>query len=63
MLVSISGQILFFTLQRHGQLSSLKSSPVSFYHRPQYEEETNANDNLGGALLFAGHYAVSEVGT
>lgn len=30
---------------------------------PIYEEETDAKDNLGGALLFAGHYAVSEVGT
>lgn len=28
---------------------------------PIYEEETDAKDNLGGALLFAGHYAVSEV--
>ena len=36
MLVSISGQILFFALQRHGQFSSLKPSPVSFYHRPQF---------------------------
>ena len=63
MLVSISGQILFFTLQRHGQLSSLTFTCLLLSQTPIYEEETDAKDNLSGALLFAGHHAVSEVGT